>query len=147
MLRSTVVLTITVMLLAVSCAAPAATATPAPTPTTTPIPISDVDAQALRDLTFSYWEAFNAYDADRTLSYLDVDYRLERESQVREDIGRIRTFRVKLGVTEKTPPVMTGPDKAEMYLEMKEPIGTRTIRMAFLRTDGVWSITYAQEVP
>jgi hypothetical protein len=132
-----------------SCASPTPTpkptATSTPTPTTPPTETSDL--ATLRDLAFSYWEAFNSYDADRVLSYLYADYQAEREEKIRSDIGRIKTFRVKLGVSEKSPPMLVSPTEGEMFLNMKEPIGTRTIRMAFLKTGGEWKINYAEEVP
>ena len=41
---------------------------------------------------------------------------------------------------------MTGPNEGEMFLLMKEPLGTRRIKMAFRKLDGTWKITYAEEV-
>ena len=42
-----------------------------PTATLNPGPLGDSqEADALRQLAFAYWEAFNAYDADRALGYL-----------------------------------------------------------------------------
>ena len=44
-----------------------------PTATLNPGPLGDSqEADALRQLAFAYWEAFNAYDADRALGYLEV---------------------------------------------------------------------------
>ena len=60
--------------------------------------------------------------------------------------GRIKTFGVTLGMSEKTAPVLIGPDQAEMYLNMKEPVGTRTIWMKFSRRGDGWTITYSEEV-
>ena len=43
-----------------------------PTATLNPGPTGDTqEADALRQLAFAYWEAFNAYDADRALGYLE----------------------------------------------------------------------------
>jgi hypothetical protein len=104
------------------------------------------DAEVVRGTAFSYWEAYNAYDADKAVSYLDEAYRPEIEETIREEIARIKAFGVTLGVTEKSPPVLLGPDEAEMYLTMKEPIGTRTILMKFARRSDTWVVTYSQEV-
>lgn len=104
------------------------------------------EAEVLRALAFAYWEAFNAYEPDTALSYLEAGYRVERDEQVRSDIGRLSTFRVKLGVSEESPPVMIGDAEAEMYISMKEPLGTRRIRMAFVKVGGEWKISFAQEV-
>jgi len=124
---------------------PLPAATPTPTPTTATPSESD-EADTLRQLAFAYWEAFNSYDADKVLGYLEEAYRQERESKIRGDIGRIKLFRVKLGVSEETPPRMTTPGEGEMFLTMKEPIGTRRIHMRFLKLEGEWKITHAEEV-
>ena len=115
------------------------------TPATTTA-ISAEDAQAVRDLAFIFWDAYNAYDPDRAISYLDEGYRPVKEAVVRDEIRRIKTFGVTLGMSEKTAPVLTGPDQAEMYLSMKEPVGTRTIWMKFARRSDAWTITYSEEV-
>ena len=103
------------------------------------------EADALRKLAFAYWEAFNAYDADRALGYLEEDYRQQQDSAVRDDIGMIKLFSVKLGVSEETPPQVVGNDEWEMYLTMKEPLGTRRIRMGFRKVAGDWKIIFAEE--
>ena len=108
--------------------------------------MSNEDAAAVRDLAFAYWEAYNAYDADTAVSYLDEAYRPQVEETIRTEIGRIEAFGVQLGVTEQSAPELTSPDEAEVYLTMKEPIGTRTILMKFARGDGGWIIVYAEEV-
>ncbi len=119
-----------------------------PTATLPPGPLGDPQAQeadALRQLAFAYWEAFNAYDADRALGYLEEDYRQQREETVRDEIGKVERFRVKLGLSEETPPQIVGPDEREMYLTMKEPLGKRRIRMAFREVAGEWRIIFAEE--
>ena len=73
---------------------------------------------------------------DGVLAFLEKSYALGREEKIRGDIGGLGTFRVKLGLTEHTPPRMTGLEEGEMSLLMKEPLGTRTIRMAFQKIDG-----------
>jgi hypothetical protein len=131
---------------------------PAPTETTTQTTTStaatttssgaaalDGSLAELRDLAFAYWEAFNAYDTEQVLAYLETDYRLEREGAVRDDIGRLSTFGVKLGISELSPPVMLGTERAEMYIEMSEPLGKRRIRMGFLLAEGDWVIDFAEE--
>ena len=59
---------------------------------------------------------------------------------------RIKRFRVTLRVSEESPPEITGPDEGEMFLKMKEPLGTRRIRMALRKIKDEWKIVYAQEV-
>jgi hypothetical protein len=93
----------------------------------------------------AYWEAFNAYDADQVLAYLEESYRAARDEIIRSEIGQIRSFGVKLGVQEQSPPVLLSSDTAEVYLDLKNPLGVRRIRMAFERVDGDWAITFAEE--
>ncbi len=104
-----------------------------------------MQAETLRLLAFAYWEAFNSYDSERALSYLDEGYRAERESEIRSEIGQIKRFSVKLGVSEESGPQMTRADEAEMFLKMREPLGSRRIRMAFRMAEDSWKITYAEE--
>jgi hypothetical protein len=126
----------------------ASTAPQASTTVVTYQAISQQEAQTLRDLALAYWAAFNAYDAQGALAYLEPTYRAERTKVVKSDIGRIKLFGVKLGMSEKTPPVLVGPGQAQMYMSLKEPTGTRTILMKFAQPGGgTWLITYAEEVP
>jgi len=121
-------------------------ATPASTSPASTTPLGAEDAQAVRDLALAYWAAYNAYDPEKAISYLDESYRPAQEKIVRDDIGRIKTFGVKLGVSEKSAPVLIGPEQAEMYLNMKTPTGTRTLWMKFARRGDAWTITYVEEV-
>jgi hypothetical protein len=147
-------------MLAAACAGPAATAAPTPTASPTPTPAATpapsaaaplestpADAEALRKLAFAYWDAYNAYDIDTVLSYLEPGERAKREAGIRDEIGRLKTFGVKLGLSEKSPPVLSAPDRGEMLMTMKEPLGSRTMKMVFLHRDGRWWVTAADEVP
>ena len=139
---------LTVPLILLSCFIGPSGPTPILIPLETLVPPSDDfdDIKATRELAFAYWDAFNSYDADTTLSYLEAGYRAQREEEIRDEIGRLKRFRVKLWVTEEGPPTLTTEDQGEMYLKMKEPLGTRRIRMAFLKVAGDWRITFAEEV-
>jgi hypothetical protein len=114
-------------------------------PTTTSTSAVDPTTEQLRGLAFSYWEAFNAYDADLVLSYLEETYRATRDQLIRDEIGSISTFGIKLEVQEESPPVVLGDGTAEMFMELKEPLGTRRIRMAFEQIEGDWLIVFAEE--
>ena len=125
---------------------PASTTVVSPATTSAPgAAISAEDAQAIRDLAFKFWAAYNAYDPDTAVSYLDESYRTAKEQTIRDEIGRIKSFGVQLGMSEKTAPTLTGTDQAEMSLNMKEPIGTRTILMKFAKQGDAWIITYSEE--
>ena len=120
--------------------------TPEPTVALKPGPVEDSqEAESLRQLAYAYWDAFNSYDAVRALGYLEEDYRQQRDEAVREEIAMIQLFGVRLGVTEHTPPHVISEEEREMYLNMKEPLGTRRVRMAFREVDGEWMITHAEE--
>ena len=120
---------------------------PAPSPPANATQLSPEDEAAVRQLALAYWKAYNSYDVDATLACLEPSYRAAREATIRDEIGQIRTFGVKLGVSEKSAPVALGPDTAEMYVSLSEPLGTSLIRMDFVRTSGGWLITFAEEVP
>jgi hypothetical protein len=124
----------------------------APTPsaagasTPTPGALGELeDLDAIRRLTFDYWIAFNDYDTEKVLSYLEESYRAEREEEIADDIGRIKLFRVSLGVSQRSPAVLTSPTEGEMMINLKEPLGTRQVRMAFRKVDGEWKITHAEQ--
>lgn len=118
------------------------TTTTATGPATSPV---DQTTEELRNLAFAYWDAFNVYDADLALSYLEETYRATRDQPIRAEIDQISTFGIKLGLQEESPPVLLDDDAAEMYLELKDPLGVRRIRMVFERLDGEWEITFAEE--
>lgn len=119
----------------------------APSPAADATQLSPADGAAVRQLALAYWKAYNAYDVEATLACLEPAYRTAREATIRDEIGQIRTFGVKLGVSEKSAPVALGPATAEMYMSLSDPLGTRLIRMDFVRSSGGWLITFAEEVP
>lgn len=106
----------------------------------------EVDGAVLRDLAFEYWKAFNEYDVDRVLAFLQPAYRAEREEQVREDIGRLEQFSVELGVSEHLPPHVGESGQWEMFLVMETPIDVRRLRMQYQKDRDRWWITHAEEV-
>lgn len=117
-------------------------ATPSPT---TVLPQADArDASEVRALASAYWEAVNAYDTPAALAMLEPVYRLERESRLRKDIDGMKLFKVTLGVSEESPPRVAPSGDLEMLIRMKEPLGSRTVRMSFRLVEGQWMITYDQ---
>ena len=105
-----------------------------------------VEVTALRELAFQYWGAFNEYDLDTVLAFLEPKYRAQREEQIREDIARLEQFSVELGVTEHIPPHLAESGQWEMYLVMETPIDIRRLRMEYLKDGDRWWITHAEEV-
>ena len=104
------------------------------------------DTDALRQLTFAYWDALNSYDAGKAVSYLEENYRQAHRGEVEKGINQMKMFGVKLGVSEESPPRIKGVNEAEMYVALKEPLGTRRILMKFATVEGEWKITFAEEV-
>ena len=118
-----------------------------PTTTPEPSPQSDIeDINALSKLAFAFWDAYNAYDGDKTLGYLEESYRQLRGEEIRDNIGLMKLFGVKLELSEESPPHMISDGEWEMHMTMKEPLGTRRIRMAFRQVEGEWKIVFAEQV-
>jgi hypothetical protein len=103
--------------------------------------------EALRKLAFAYWDAYNSYDIDTVLSYLEANERVTREAGIRDEIGRLKAFGVKLRMSEKSPPALSAPDTGEMLMTMQEPLGSRIMKMVFLLRDDKWWVIAADEVP
>ena len=101
---------------------------------------------AIRLMAEKYWEALNDYDVDRAMPMLEPGYRSLEEEQIRKDIGRMKIFRVKLGVSEDTPPTLNEDGDYETYLKFETPIDTRRVLMIFSSINDQWLITYSDEV-
>jgi hypothetical protein len=129
------------------CARGSGTGPLVPPPPASASPLSPQDEAAVRQLGLAYWTAYNDYDADAALACLEPSYRATRDAAVRDEIGQIRFFGVKFGLAVKNGPVALGPNIAEMYVTLTEPLGTSLIRMDFERTADGWLITFAEEVP
>ena len=115
------------------------------TPTRAPAPTLDPVLAELRDLGLAYWDTYNSYDLEALLAYLEPSYRDEQEGVLRSKIRLLKLFRVKLGVSVASEPEYTGPNGAQMYVRITEPLGSRHVLMRFQK-DSRWMITYAQEV-
>lgn len=128
-------------------AGPAATpSSAAPSPSWSGPALSADEARAVRDQALAYWAAYNAYDADGAIAFLAPEYRSAKAEVIRDEVGRIKTFGVQLGVKPKSPPEAIGAGAAQLYLSMKTPTGMRTVLMKFADRDGVWLVTYSEEV-
>ena len=81
---------------------------PIPTLTSTPEAVSTevvkFSQEEIRDLGLAYWDAFNSYDLDRLLSYLEPVYVELRRDILAQELGQMRSFNVKLGVTVLVDP-------------------------------------------
>lgn len=77
---------------------------------------------------------------------LEPGYRTQEEESIRSDIGRMKLFRVKLDVSEESPPSLNADGDYETYLSVKTPVDTRKVLMVFRQIDGQWWIVFSGEV-
>ena len=104
------------------------------------------DVEAIRLMIDKYWEALNDYDVDRALPMLEESYRAGEEELIRKDIGRMKLFRVKLGVSVEAPPTLNSDGDYETYLSIVTPVDTRRVMMRFRRIGEQWRIVFSGEV-
>ncbi len=102
--------------------------------------------QAIKRIVDEYWKALNDYDVDHAITMLEPGYRTSQEELIRSDIGRMKLFRVKLGVSEEMPPTLNEDGDYETYLSIETPVDTRRVLMVFRQIDGGWWIIYSSEV-
>ena len=125
-------------------------AIPSETPMSIPTMSSDKetadDVAEIRRMVTEYWEALNTYDVDHAIAMLEPAYRALEADLIRRDIGQMKLFRVKLGVSEETPPVINDEGDYEIYLSIDTPIDKRKVLMVFRRIEGQWWIVYSDEV-
>ena len=131
----------------VGAAAEPAAARPTPEPTPTASAEGDPETlRALKQLAFEYWIAFNEYDVEKVLSYMEESYRAERAEEIAAEIEQLELFGVALGVSERSAPTLLSPTEGEMLLNVREPLATRKYRMGFRLVEGEWKISFAGEV-
>ena len=122
------------------------TEAPSTAPATPPAEESAEDVAEIRRIISEYWEAMNKYDVDRAIMMLEPAYRVQEEELIRQDIGRMKLFRVKLDVSEDIPPTLNDNGDYETYLSMATPIDTRTVLMVLRRIADRWWIVFSDEV-
>jgi hypothetical protein len=103
---------------------------------------SDVpeDIKDARQVVYDYWDAFNSYDVERVLTFLEDSYRQEREEDIRDEIGKLDFFNVKLAVEEEADPVITPDRIIEIYMSVSTPIGLKHVTYGLVNVNGVWKI-------
>ena len=125
---------------------PTPTETPSTPATLTPVREAAEDVAEIRRIIAEYWESLNDYDVDHAITMLEPAYRADEEELIRKDIGQMEMFRVKLDVSEKTPPEINNDGDYEARLSIGTPIDTRTVLMVFRRIDEQWWIVFSDEV-
>ena len=100
------------------------------------------DEETARQVVFAYWEAFNNYDVEGVLAFLEESYRLEREEGIASEIGQMQSFGVKLGVEEEAEPTTTPEGKVEIKIKLSVPMGQpdRHITYELVKINGEWKI-------
>ena len=102
------------------------------------------EADDLRNLGAAYWKALNDYEIDKALGYLEADYRLAQEESLRENVELMKTFAVKLTVSEQSGPQVVDENSREMYWLVKNPLAVDIVHMIFLQVGGKWKIASAE---
>jgi len=134
---------------------PAAQALPTtPPPATTnqeqeeappPAAITEEDIEAARQVVFAYWEAFNSYDLDGVLAFLEESWREDRADDIASEIGQMEMFGVTLEVEEEAEPAITD-ETVGIKMLVKTPLGARHYIYYLKKIDGEWKIYFAEEV-
>jgi len=119
----------------------------AETPPSTPPPaiVTQADVDAAREVVFKYWEAFNSYDVEGVLAFLEESYRQERQESITSDIGRMQSLRIKIGVEEEAEPTITPEGKVEIKMKIKTPIGTKHYTYYLVKINDEWKIYLSVE--
>ena len=94
----------------------------------------------------AYWEAINAYELEKALGFLEESYRLQEKEELTENIELMKTFAIKLTVTEESPPVAVDDETREMYWTVKNPLNVLRIHMIFQQVEGEWMIMSAEQL-
>lgn len=104
------------------------------------------DLEAIRAVVASYWGAFNSYDLERTLSFLEPAYREEQAETIAGEIRSLKLFGVKMGVSEESEPSFLSPEEAELIVKLAVPFRDRRVYQHLVKIDGVWKIDVSMEI-
>jgi len=106
---------------------------------------TQADIEKAKQVVYDYWVAFNSYDVEGVLAYLEETYRQEKAATIETDIGRMKAFGVKLGVEAAGEPSITPDEKIEIKISLKTPIDTRHNTYRLVEVNGEWKICYSLE--
>jgi hypothetical protein len=112
--------------------------------------LSTEDSQVIREMVTAYWEAFNAYDIETVMSYMEDSWRVEHEDVLRDEINRLKTGflfikNVKLDVTEESPPTLIGDNEVEMLFRLGTPIGDKHSYFRIVKLGDEWKVCFSEE--
>lgn len=129
-------LLIPVLVVFAACAQPVAT----PPPGAPPATITPEDAEGARQVVSAYWEAFNNYDVEGALAYLEESYQQEERESTASEIGQMQSFGVKLGVEEETEPTLNPEGKVEIKIKLTTPVGAKHNTYYLAKINDEWKI-------
>ena len=111
--------------------------------------ITQKDVADAQQVVWDYWDAFNSYDVELTLSYLEESFRQERGETLTDEIGRMKfPFRIRIKVTKEAEPVITSEGIIgiiEIIMRLRTPIGAKIITYHLVKVNGEWKISEAIE--
>jgi len=110
-----------------------------------PTAITEEDIEAARQVVFAYWEAFNSYDVDGVLAFLEESWREDRADNIAGEIGQMEMFGVTLEVEEEAEPAITD-ETVGIKMLVKTPLGAKHYIYYLKEIDGEWKIYFAEEV-
>jgi hypothetical protein len=134
---------------------PPATTTPTEEPEATPPAatteggITEEDIEAARQAVFAYREAFNNYDVEGALAFLEESHRADREDGIRSDIGQMKAYGIKLGVEEEAEPTITDDGMVAIYIKLDVPVfgqKDRHVIYYLMEIEGEWKICVSEDV-
>ena len=105
--------------------------------------ITEEDVEAAKQVVFAYWEAYNSYDVDGVLAFLEESHRVDREEEIRKDIGQMKTYSITLGVEEEAEPTITDDGMVAIYILVDVPVfGQKDRHVIYYLTEieGEWKI-------
>jgi len=112
--------------------------------------LSPKDTNAVRGAVMAYWKAFNAYDIDKVLSYLEDGWRQQDEGNLRREISQLKNGflfikNVKLRVSEESPPAPIGDGEAEMMVRLQTPVGFTHDYFRLVKIGDKWKINFSEQ--
>ena len=128
------------------------TTPPPTTPTeeaeTPPATITPEDIEAARQVVFAYWEAFNSYDLEGVLAFLEESWREERTESIASEISQMEMADMTMGVEEEAEPEVTdGTIAIKMFIAIPVIFMPDRHYIYYLKNiEGEWKIYLAEEV-
>jgi hypothetical protein len=111
--------------------------------------ITEEDIEAARQVVFAYWEAFNNYDVDGVLAFLEESWQEDSADDIASEIDQMKGANMTMGVEEEAEPTVTTDGTIVIKMLIDIPImimPDRHYSYYLKKIDGEWKIYYAEEV-